>query len=70
MPLKKASKGSSKKVKRKIASSNIAEMHHGKTYAKTMRKYGKAIANRQAIAAGMHAAGLSKSKRSTKKKKG
>ena len=70
MPLKKASKGSSKKAKRKIASMNISEMHHGKTYAKTMKKFGKAVANKQAIAAGMHAAGLSKRKKATKKKKG
>ena len=67
MPLKKSPKKASKKTKQKIASMNISEMHKGKTYARTMRKYGKAVANKQAIAAGMHAAGLSKKK--TRKKR-
>jgi aminoglycoside phosphotransferase family enzyme len=44
MPLKK---GKSKKV----LAENIAEFHHGKTYARTARKFGKATANKQAVAA-------------------
>lgn len=39
---------------------NIAEFHHGKTYAATKGKHGKAVADRQAIAAAMHAAGMAK----------
>jgi O6-methylguanine-DNA--protein-cysteine methyltransferase len=44
MPLKK---GKSQKVMQE----NIREFHHGKTYARTARKYGKATADRQAVAA-------------------
>lgn len=43
MPLKK---GSSQKT----VSKNISELHKGKTYAKTMRKFGKAKADKQAVA--------------------
>jgi hypothetical protein len=43
MPLKK---GSSQKT----VSKNISELHTGKTYARTMRKYGKAKADKQAVA--------------------
>jgi hypothetical protein len=44
MPLKR---GKSKK----ILSANISEFHTGKTYAKTKKKFGKATADRQAVAA-------------------
>jgi hypothetical protein len=44
MPLKK---GKSKAV----LEENIREFHHGKTYAKTARKFGKGTANKQAVAA-------------------
>lgn len=53
MPL---AKGKSKKTIR----SNIAEFHTGKTYAATRRKFGKAVADRQAVAAAMRTAGKSK----------
>lgn len=43
MPLKS---GKSKKT----ISSNISELHKGRTYAKTAKKFGKAKANKQAIA--------------------
>jgi len=33
-----------------VVSSNISELHGGKTYAKTKRKYGKKKANKQAVA--------------------
>jgi len=57
MPLKKA-KGKSKKAKQKVASENISEFHKGGTYKKTEKKFGKATADAQAVAAGMHAAGI------------
>jgi len=53
MPLKA---GKSKK----IISSNIAEFHKGKTFAKTAKKFGKATANKQAVAASYAKAGKSK----------
>ena len=46
MPLKK---GKSKKV----VSENIREFHHGATYERTKKKYGKATADRQAVAVAM-----------------
>jgi len=55
MPLRK---GRSQKV----ISENIREFHTGKTYARTARKFGEAVANRQAVAAAMSAARRSKRK--------
>jgi hypothetical protein len=49
-------KGSSKKV----ISSNIGEFHKGKTYAKTKKKFGKARADKQAVAVAMNSAGKSR----------
>lgn len=43
MPLKR---GKSQKV----VSENIAELHQGKTYAKTKAKFGKKKADKQAVA--------------------
>ena len=34
----------------KTISKNIAEFHGGKTYAKTLAKFGKSTADRQAVA--------------------
>ena len=56
MPLKK---GSSQAT----ISSNIAELHHGKTYARTKRKFGEAKANAQAAAIAYEEAGKSRKKR-------
>jgi hypothetical protein len=38
---------------RKTVSKNISEFHRGKTYARTKTKYGKATADKQAVAASM-----------------
>lgn len=38
---------------RKTISRNISEFHRGKTYARTKAKYGKATADKQAVAASM-----------------
>jgi hypothetical protein len=46
MPLRK---GTSKEV----VSSNISEFHKGKTYEKTRKKFGKATADKQAVAAAL-----------------
>ena len=46
MPLKK---GTSKKT----VSKNIKEFHHGKTFAKTEKKFGKKKADKQAVAVAM-----------------
>jgi Family of unknown function (DUF6496) len=53
MPLKR---GSSKKT----ISSNISEFHKGKTFAHTAKKFGKAKANKQAIAVAFSQARKSK----------
>jgi hypothetical protein len=46
MPLKK---GKSEKV----VSQNISEFHKGKTYQHTLEKFGRNVANKQAIAAAL-----------------
>jgi hypothetical protein len=46
MPLKK---GTSEKT----VSKNISEFHQGKTYQRTMEKFGRNVANKQAIAAAL-----------------
>lgn len=33
-----------------VVSANISELHHGKTFARTRRKYGKKKAHKQAVA--------------------
>jgi hypothetical protein len=55
MPLKKAPKGSSKKRRQSVASSNISEMHKSSRFKAVARKFGKARANRMAVAAGLSA---------------
>ena len=50
-----------------IVGQNIAELHGGKTYARTKRKHGKATADRQAIAIAMKEAGRSRNKGKRKK---
>jgi len=55
MPLRRARKGSSKTTRNKVASANIREMHKSSRFKKVARKYGKARANRMAVAAGLSA---------------
>lgn len=43
-------------LKSKKAGENIREFHTGQTYAHTKKKFGKARADKQAVAAGMNAA--------------
>jgi hypothetical protein len=60
MPIRKVRKGASAKTKRAHASKTISEFSHGKTFAKTKRKFGAAKARKQAIAVGLASAGLSR----------
>lgn len=55
MPLKKGKS-------QKIISKNISELHKGKQFKKTMKKFGKKKAQIQAVAIAMHEAGKSKKK--------
>ena len=55
MPLKKGKSA-------KTVSKNISELHKGKTYKKTAKKFGKEKANKQAIAIALE------TKRKSKKK--
>ena len=43
-------------MKSKKAGQNLREFHGGKTYEATKKKFGKAKADKQAVAAGMSAA--------------
>jgi len=63
MPLKP---GSSKET----ISDNISEFHGGNTYAKTKSKFGKAKADKQAVAVAFSKARESKGQGSSKKSKG
>jgi hypothetical protein len=56
MPL---AKGSSKAT----VSKNIKELHGGKTFASTSKKFGKAKANKQAVAIALSTARKSKRKK-------
>lgn len=53
----------------KNVGSNIKEFHKGKTYARTRRKFGKKVADKQAVAVGFSEAGQSRKKKKAKKKK-
>lgn len=62
MPIKKG-------TGRKTISSNIRELHSGKTYATTLRKEGKTRANKQAVAIALSTERKSGGKRKPSKKK-
>jgi hypothetical protein len=51
-----------KKEIEEVIDENISEFHTGKTYAATKTKFGKAKADRQAIAVAMSQAGKTKKK--------
>jgi hypothetical protein len=40
----------------KVISENIRELHQGKTFARTQRKFGKKRADKQAVAIALHQA--------------
>ncbi len=46
MPLRKS-------TSKKVVSENIREFHKGKTYKKTEKKFGKKVADKQAVAAAL-----------------
>ena len=48
-------------------SSNISELHGGKTYSRTRRKYGKKRANKQAVAIALNEKRKSGKKRTRRK---
>ena len=53
MPLKRGKSN-------KVVSENIRELHTGATYKGTAKKFGKAAANRQAVAIALNKAGRAK----------
>lgn len=53
MPLKRGKSN-------KVVSANIRELHTGATYRRTARKFGKADADKQAVAIALRKAGRSK----------
>lgn len=58
--------GKSKAVKE----ANFHELKHGKQYAKTKKKHGASVANKQMVAEVLREAGESKPGNSSKRKKG
>lgn len=56
MPLRKSKS-------KKAVSENISEFHKGKTYERTKRKFGKATADKQAVAAALSTQRRAKAKR-------
>ena len=50
------------KIGKKNISKNISELHKGKTFAKTAKKFGKAKAQKQSIAIALEQARKSKKK--------
>ena len=51
---------------RKVIAANIAEFHHGPTFARTAATHGKAAANKQAVAVAMRMADESRRRRGAK----
>jgi hypothetical protein len=61
MPLKRGTSSDT-------VSSNISELHGGKTYSRTKQKYGKKRANKQAVAIALNEKRKSGRKRARRKK--
>ena len=59
MPLKKS-------ASKKAVSENISEFHKGKPYERTKRKFGKATADKQAVAAALSTQRRAKSRKPKK----
>lgn len=51
-----------------VVSSNISELHKGKTFSKTKKKYGKKRAQKQSIAIALNEKRKSGSKRTARKR--
>jgi hypothetical protein len=54
---------------KKVVSENISEFHKGKTYAATEKKFGKAKADKQAIAVALSTARSGKKRKKRRKAK-
>jgi len=62
MPLKKGRS-------RKTVSSNISELHKGPQYRRTKRKFGKAVADKQAVAVALDTSRKTPRKKGKKRRK-
>ena len=68
MPLRKVGKKAPKKAKKAALKANFHDLRHGKTFARTLKKFGRAKARSQMQAIALQTSGYAK-KRATKKRK-
>jgi hypothetical protein len=66
MPLARAGRKATKKVKRAIAAKNFHELRHGKTFARTRRKFGVARARQQMTAIVLKSVGANRRRKKRK----
>jgi len=62
MPLQKVSKRAKKAVKVAASKANFHELRHGKTFARTLRKFGRTTARKQMVAISLQTSGLGRKK--------